>query len=87
MIEALRERLEELRREVERQLDAASRPADVEEIRVRTLGKKGALTAEAKAIGGLEPGARPKAGELVNEVKSASSARLRHARRSSQAAS
>ncbi|HJU87450.1 MAG TPA: phenylalanine--tRNA ligase subunit alpha, partial [Gemmatimonadota bacterium] len=71
MMDALRVRLEELRREVERQLDAASGPADVEEIRVRILGKKGALTAEAKAIGGLEPAARPRAGELVNEVKGA----------------
>ena len=71
MIDALRERLEALRREVVRQLEAASGPADVEEIRVRILGKKGALTAEAKAIGGLEPAARPKAGELVNEVKGA----------------
>ena len=58
MIESLRERLEELRREVERQLEAASGPADVEEIRVRTLGKKGALTAEAKAIGSLPAGER-----------------------------
>lgn len=70
MIESLRERLETLRREVERELDAASEPADVEAIRVRTLGKKGALTAEAKSIGALPAGERPAAGELVNEVKS-----------------
>jgi phenylalanyl-tRNA synthetase alpha chain len=71
MIEALRERLEGLRREVERQLDAASEPAEVEEIRVRTLGKKGALTGEAKAIGALPADERPRAGELVNQVKDA----------------
>jgi phenylalanyl-tRNA synthetase alpha chain len=69
--ESLRERLEGLRREVERELEAAEGPARVEEIRVRTLGKKGALTAEAKSIGALAPGDRPGAGELVNAVKDA----------------
>jgi phenylalanyl-tRNA synthetase alpha chain len=71
MTESLRERLEGLRREVERELAAAEGPARVEEIRVRTLGKKGALTAEAKSIGALPPAERPAAGELVNAVKDA----------------
>ena len=71
MIESLRERLEALRRKVERDLAATSLPAEVEEIRVRTLGKKGALTAEAKAIGALPAEDRPQAGELVNAVKNA----------------
>jgi phenylalanyl-tRNA synthetase alpha chain len=69
--ESLRERLEGLRREVERELAAAEGPERVEEIRVRTLGKKGALTAEAKSIGALAPAERPGAGELVNAVKDA----------------
>jgi phenylalanyl-tRNA synthetase alpha chain len=71
MTEALRERLEGLRRAVERELAAADGPARVEEIRVRTLGKKGALTSEAKSIGALPPAERPAAGELVNAVKDA----------------
>lgn len=71
MIEELRERLDSLRREVERELEAATEPARVEEIRVRTLGKKGALTAEAKALGALPATERPAAGELVNAVKDA----------------
>ena len=71
MTESLRERLEKLRREVERELETADGPARVEEIRVRTLGKKGALTAEAKSIGGLPPAERPGAGELINAVKDA----------------
>jgi phenylalanyl-tRNA synthetase alpha chain len=71
MIESLRERLDTLRREVERELGATSLPAEVEEIRVRVLGKKGALTGEAKAIGGLPVEDRPRAGELVNAVKDA----------------
>jgi phenylalanyl-tRNA synthetase alpha chain len=71
MIDSLRERLDTLRREVERELGAASLPAEVEEIRIRTLGKKGALTAEAKALGALPAEDRPQAGELVNVVKDA----------------
>jgi phenylalanyl-tRNA synthetase alpha chain len=68
---SLGERLEELRREVERELASASSPAEVEEVRVGALGKKGALTREAKAIGALPPEDRPTAGEVVNAVKSA----------------
>lgn len=71
MAEGLGERLEALRREVERDLEAASGPEEVEAIRVRVLGKKGSLTAAAKAIGSLPPEERPAAGELVNEAKAA----------------
>lgn len=69
MSASLSERLEELRREVERALGSASSPDDVEQIRVQTLGKKGALTREAKAIGALPPEERPAAGEIVNIAK------------------
>ena len=65
----LADRLEDLRRRVEHDLAAASTPAEAEEIRVRALGKKGALTTEAKAIGALPPEERPAAGELVNLTK------------------
>jgi len=71
MTGSLRERLEALRREVERDLEEAPALADVEEIRVRVLGKKGELTGQAKAIGTLPPEERPAAGELVNETKHA----------------
>lgn len=71
MIDELRERLESVRDRVERELEAASSPEDVEEVRVRALGKKGALTTEAKAIGSLPPEERPDAGQLVNRVKGA----------------
>lgn len=69
MIDELRERLDRVRERVERELEAASSPEDVEEVRVRTLGKKGALTTEAKAIGSLPPEERPAAGERVNRIK------------------
>ncbi|MFN2420138.1 MAG: phenylalanine--tRNA ligase subunit alpha [Gemmatimonadota bacterium] len=71
MTETLEQRLEALHHAVERDLAAAGTPADVEEIRVRVLGKKGTLTVEAKAIGALPPAQRPAAGERVNETKEA----------------
>ena len=55
MTESLRDRLETLRHDVERELAAAADPQAVEEIRVRILGRKGALTTEAKGIGALPP--------------------------------
>lgn len=67
----LRQRLEELRQSVERDLTAATTPQEAEDLRVRVLGKKGQLTREAKAIGALPAEERPAAGELVNEIKEA----------------
>lgn len=69
MTRSLHERLEALRRDVERELSAATRPEEVEEIRVRTLGRRGRLTREARSIGALSVDERPAAGELVNRVK------------------
>jgi phenylalanyl-tRNA synthetase alpha chain len=69
--ESLEQRLEALRHGVARDLAAAATPADVEEVRVRVLGKKGALTREAKAISALPVEQRPAAGLRVNEIKAA----------------
>ena len=43
--------------------------AALEEARVRWLGKKGTLTEQLKALGGLSAGERPAAGALINEAK------------------
>lgn len=51
---------------------AASEALDekqIEEIRVKYLGKKGELTALLKQMGSLSPEERPKMGQLVNEAK------------------
>lgn len=78
---SLRERLETLRGAVERDLAQASTPADVEALRVRVLGRRGSLTAEAKTIGSLPPGERPTAGELVNQIKDGIESALEERRR------
>lgn len=69
MTSSLGERLEALHRDVERELASAESPDDVEAIRVRTLGRKGRLTGEARSIGSLSADERPAAGELINRVK------------------
>jgi phenylalanyl-tRNA synthetase alpha chain len=71
MTESIGERLEDFRHQVERELAVATTPEEAEAIRVRALGKKGALTNEAKAVGKLPADERPAAGDLVNRVKQA----------------
>ena len=47
----------------------AENETQIEEIRVKYLGKKGELTAILKQMGSLSPEERPKMGALVNEAK------------------
>lgn len=51
------------------ELDRAD--ADIEQIRVRFLGKKGELTAVLRGMGQLTPEERPVVGQLANEVRAA----------------
>jgi phenylalanyl-tRNA synthetase alpha chain len=44
-------------------------PRALEEVRVRFLGKKGALTAQLKSLGALPADERPAAGAAINEAK------------------
>ncbi|ANF58020.1 phenylalanine--tRNA ligase subunit alpha [Halotalea alkalilenta] len=48
----------------------------LDEVRVRFLGKKGALTLELKGLGKLSPEQRPAAGEAINQAKQAVSSLL-----------
>jgi phenylalanyl-tRNA synthetase alpha chain len=54
----------------------ASNIEDLEQIRVRLLGKKGEITAQLKALGGMDPEARRSAGAKINEAKEAITALL-----------
>lgn len=65
----MRERLEEIRRSAEAELNAAQDLSQVEEIRVRYLGKKGQLTQVLRGMGNLSPDERPVVGKLANEVR------------------
>lgn len=54
----------------------ASSIEDLEQIRVRLLGKKGEITSQLKALGAMDPEARRAAGAQINEAKEALTAAL-----------
>jgi phenylalanyl-tRNA synthetase alpha subunit len=72
--------MEEMLREIQgnalREIEAAQASGNLEEIRVRVLGKKGELTALLRGMGKLAPEERPKAGQMVNDAREAIEAAL-----------
>ncbi len=68
------------------QIDACKNPSDLEEIRVRLLGKKGEITAQLKNLGQMDPDARRAAGAVINVAKDQLSAALDARRDALQAA-
>ncbi len=67
----MKQRLEEIKSAAITAIDAAATMPEIEEIRVKYLGKKGELTAILKQMGSLSPEERPVMGQLVNEAKAA----------------
>jgi phenylalanyl-tRNA synthetase alpha chain len=67
----MKEKLGQIREEALSLLDKAKSSAELEELRVRYLGKKGEMTAILKQMGSLPAEERPKMGSLANEVRSA----------------
>ncbi|MBD2848453.1 phenylalanine--tRNA ligase subunit alpha [Paenibacillus sp. IB182496] len=67
----MKERLETLRAEALRELEAAADAAQLDELRVRILGKKGALTEILRGMGALSAEERPVIGQVANEVRGA----------------
>ncbi len=65
----MKEKLEQIRLSAKEAIENAAALADVEEARVRFLGKKGELTAILKQMGGLSAEERPIIGQLANEVR------------------
>jgi phenylalanyl-tRNA synthetase alpha chain len=51
------------------ELEAATAEAELQDLRVRYLGKKGEITARMKMLGELPPEERPAAGQLINTAK------------------
>ncbi len=61
--------LKNIKVEAEKEIASAKTPKDIEDVRVKYLGKKGALTAILKQMGGLSSDERPIIGQLANEVR------------------
>ena len=66
----MKEKLELIAKEAESAINGAASLKELEEIKVRFLGKKGELTSILKMMGGLTPEERPIMGQKANEVRS-----------------
>ncbi len=58
-------------KEAEAAIAATTEMQALEDIRVQYLGKKGVLTEQMKSLGKLSPEERPKAGQVINQAKTA----------------
>ena len=67
----MKEQLERIKQDALAALANAKEAADLENLRVKYLGKKGELTAVLKQMGSLSAEERPVMGQLANEVRSA----------------
>ncbi|MBQ4322010.1 MAG: phenylalanine--tRNA ligase subunit alpha [Oscillospiraceae bacterium] len=65
----MKEKLEKLLEEALAALNAAASPEELEQLRVKYLGKKGELTAILKQMGGLSAEERPIVGQVANRVR------------------
>lgn len=65
----MKEKLEALLQEARAELAGISSEEALQELKVRYLGKKGALTAIMKGIGTLTPEERPAIGQVVNKIR------------------
>lgn len=65
----MKQQLEQIKIQATESLAQAATPAELEELRVRFLGKKGELTAVLKQMGKLSAEERPVMGQLANSVR------------------
>ena len=66
----MKQQLESIRQKAIAALDNASTPAELEDLRVRLLGKKGELTAVLKQMGKLSAEESPVMGQLkINDLR------------------
>ena len=67
----MKEQLAKIKEEALASFQAAATAADLDELRVKYLGKKGELTAVLKQMGKLSAEERPVMGQLANDVRAA----------------
>ena len=67
----MKERLQNIKNEALKAIEAADMPEKLNDVRVRFLGKKGELTAVLKGMKDVAAEERPKVGQMVNETRAA----------------
>ena len=67
----MKEKLQNIKEEALRAIEAADVPEKLNDVRVKFLGKKGELTAVLKSMKDVALEDRPKVGQMVNETRSA----------------
>ncbi len=72
----MREQLEQLQTDALEKLDSATSLEELEQTRVRILGKKGELTALLRGLGKVSPEERPVLGSFANQIKKTFAQRL-----------
>ena len=65
----MKEQLNGIRIKVEEELKSARSTQELENLRVKYLGKKGELTCVLRGMGALSPEERPVAGQLANDIR------------------
>ena len=67
----MKEKLQNIKEEALKAIEAADMPEKLNDVRVKFLGKKGELTAVLKGMKDVAPEDRPKVGQMVNETRTA----------------
>jgi phenylalanyl-tRNA synthetase alpha chain len=65
----MRDELAQLRRQFAQEMERADSVAQLQQLRVQYLGKKGALTQILRGMGQLSPEERPVIGQLANQIR------------------
>ncbi len=65
----MKEKLEALRQQALQELETLHTPKELEEFRIRVMGKKGPLTELLRGMGSLPAEERPQMGQLVNQLR------------------
>ena len=65
----MKETLEKIKLLSVKELESVQSQKQLEELRIKYLGKKGELTQVLRGMGGLSPEERPVIGQLANEIR------------------
>jgi phenylalanyl-tRNA synthetase alpha chain len=65
----MKEKIEEIKKSAKEKIESITTLQELQDLKVKYLGKKGELTSILKGLGGLSPEERPKIGSMVNQVR------------------